>query len=98
MNELTVGHYHYYRKTDASERWFRKHNTLDGVEVVPTGKRISTANNEIVKLRGEVKRLRETLEIAAIVVSDKKGATAEECKCLYDQIDSVLYPPEDSDE
>ena len=59
MTELTVGHYQYH-KMDASVRWFRKVQNLDGGTVdIRTGKRISTANNEIVILRAEVERLRE---------------------------------------
>ncbi len=57
MNELTVGHYQYH-KIDTSVRWFRKGQNLDGGTVdIRTGKRISTANNEIVMLRAEVARL-----------------------------------------
>ena len=47
----------------------------------------------LVKALDEVDRLRETLEIVQIGVTGY--VTLEESKCLYDEIESALYPPED---
>ncbi len=64
MDELTVGHYSYH-KVDGSDRWFRKQKDFDGqIESVRTGKRVSTANNEIVRLTRENDELRAELTYA----------------------------------
>ena len=47
----------------------------------------------LVKALDEVDQLRETLEIVQIGVTGY--VTLEEAKCLYDEIESALYPPED---
>ena len=51
------------------------------------------ANLQVLDLCDEVDRLRETLEIVQIGVTGY--VTLEESKCLYDEIESALYPPED---
>ena len=51
------------------------------------------ANLQVLDLCDEVGRLRETLEIVQIGVTGY--VTLEESKCLYDEIESALYPPED---
>ncbi len=54
------------------------------------------ANLQVLDLCDEVERLRGVLEIVQIGLTGY--VTLEEAKCLYDEIDSVLYPPEDSDD
>ena len=49
--------------------------------------------DEADRQRDEIKRLREVLEIVQIGLTGY--VTLEEAKCLYDEIESALYPPED---
>ena len=69
--------------------WERKTHTGAFTGSIPSVK----ACKYILGLCDEVDRLRETLEIVQIGVTGY--VTLEEAKCLYDEIESALYPLED---
>ena len=69
--------------------WERNTHTGAFTGSIPSVK----ACKSILRLCDEVDRLRETLEIVQIGLTGY--VTLEEAKCLYDEIESTLYPPED---